>query len=156
VFWTLKPSVEEMDLEQAIGGFAGVSGGTAWRIPSLLLGIGDGFLGGTFSVERNEAVNGVPCMKLVARERDRETLLWIGTHDHAIHKVFERVNFKAETRSDAEILAEMPTDLSDEERKHELEVMRRREPFVSESTTDYEPAFDRDVPQRRFEFSPPS
>ena len=138
----------------AIAGLTGVSGGTAWRVPSLLLGLGDGFLEHPFSVASNEAVNGVPCVKLVAVERDRETFLWIGTQDHAIHKVFERVNFKGETRSDAEVLAEMPTDLSEEERQQMLEALRHQSAFVSEATTDYDPVFDADVPESRFEFTP--
>jgi hypothetical protein len=161
---TFRPTIEEMDAERAIVGLTGVSGGTAWNVPAMLFGIGSIWDRGPaarladlpLGAERTEALRGTTCLKVSARRGENEVSVWIGTNDHAVHRIFERSRIVPKPRSAGEILASLPADLPDDVKIAVLQAHEQARPFLAEQTIDYEPVFDRAIEESRFRFVPPA
>jgi hypothetical protein len=150
-WWTLGRGIEDTELPGAICAFSGPSLGTAYHVPSMLLGgMASLFHDLKFHVDGDEVVGGVVCVKLLAWDTDRLVTLWISNDDHALRRVFVR-------RHDDGGPSEVEhTGLTEAQRKI-LEAGRREppRPYTSEITIEYAPIFDRFVSPARFEFNPP-
>jgi hypothetical protein len=121
VFWTVRAAVDEQPIELALAGQTGVSGGVAWNVPSMLLGLGNEWdQSVAFRIERIESIRGVSCFKLAAHERkhhgassgipgvdERYSVLWIGRQDHSLRRLFVRSHFTPVAGSEKEILADL-------------------------------------------------
>lgn len=127
-WWSIQPGIEnETSLGMAIAGATGVSGGSAYTIPSLLLPDEIGGRGLTdltrLEVLDDEDVNAVPCSKIQGRERSGDVnTLWVEKGSYLVRKIAEQHSF------------------SD---------------FWTETTTTYNPQFDVDILPAQLEFNPP-
>ncbi|HTR51859.1 MAG TPA: TlpA disulfide reductase family protein [Kofleriaceae bacterium] len=92
--WYVRPDVVERDadLADAIGAAAGISGGTSYLIPGLLL---PGVSGGDTiamlddgHVEGIEAIGGHPCWRISGRRHARDAVtLWIDRDRHLLRRI---------------------------------------------------------------------
>jgi hypothetical protein len=155
IWWTLRPATEEVPIEMALAAQTGVSGGIAWNVPSLLLHLGNRWSSRNFRLDGEENIDVVRCNRLVERERDRESIVWIEADGHALRRMFTRTHFPAETRSEAEVEAEMPPGLPEEQRPALIEALRHRPAFDAEDMISYAPVFDQPIAASRFAFTPP-
>jgi hypothetical protein len=155
VWWTISPhQVESADLETGLAAMAGVSGSTSHTVPSMLLGWAAGMKRDLGYVADGEGLAGsVACVKMSARRGRDVTTLWIDKDDHSLRKVTKR-NHHDGVYSEEDI-ARLVSSVPEEHRAEVLALMRKPRPFVSDTTIDYLPSFDRTIEPSRFEFIPP-
>ena len=135
-WWTVEPRVSETPLPDGIEAFAGVSRGTSYAVPGLLLGLPDTVRGMTLQSEAVEDVRGVECVRLSASESGRVVVVWIGKADHALRRWFshERVDPRAQAASPAVV-----SQFTEEQRKE----IGAGKAFILDDTIDYFPAVER-------------
>lgn len=97
-WWTIDPGVETVEnLSMAIAGATGVSGGSAFVIPSLLLPEMSGMRYASLSNLKligEERVGGSGAYKIEGQDRDGTTVtLWIDKESLLIVQLFERTKF---------------------------------------------------------------
>lgn len=129
-WWTVTPQVKQYDtIGVAIAGPTGVSHGSAYRVPMLLLGTGrspESLLGvGNPILLEDEEIEGIDCY-VIEGKRDSEdvTKLWIEKGSLGLRKVVEKKSFSEEG-------------------------------FTSVTTTTYSPRFEVSLDPSVFTFEPP-
>ncbi|MFN0110565.1 MAG: LolA family protein [Blastocatellia bacterium] len=132
-WWTLKPEVKELEsLSMALAGPTGVSGGSAIRVPSLLLpsSMANGLKFLTELKLLSEEPIGVhSAYKIEAKDSSgRIQTLWIDTQRFLILKVFQKIKFEANSS-----------------------VNPRSDGFEMETTTFYDPQINEPVPAAKLE-----
>jgi hypothetical protein len=137
--WTVQPEVQEMDLPMAIASAAGVSGGSALNVPSMLMpDLGD--LRGPVlddPVHTGEEVfAGVRCLVIEGRRGSNGQKLFLGAEDLLVRRIVETAHFGPEQyeATFATLPEEMRTMTRDE--------WVSREEFDTSTETVYEPRVD--------------
>jgi hypothetical protein len=149
------------------------AGEASFRVPMLLIEQKRIFLGPTtftegpggrpeipeakdfgFRVEGEETVRGTACVKLVSEWDAGAIALWVGAKDHAIWRVTERLRRTAMPGAIEYGIAHLSPTLSAEERKAQMDRIKRPASTRYEATIDYTPHFDVDLKRARFEFNP--
>ncbi|MFM9959423.1 MAG: hypothetical protein ACKVZJ_15305 [Phycisphaerales bacterium] len=150
--WTVTNKTEERDsLGLAIAGATGVSGGSAFCVPSLLL---PNEIFGThvfredeWTLESDEPVDGEACARLRCTRERGEEIMWIGRKTWLIRRVFERETFDAEFQRRLEREANAALSMSG----RRADEARDFTDFRTETTTRYRPQFDVHIDPAEFE-----
>jgi hypothetical protein len=155
--WTIQEGVSVHDsVHAAIGCATGVSAGTAYTVPTLLVPGGTG----RDPLDAREVeyvgrrdLEGRECLLLRRMDRTGSKTLWIGCADHLLHRIEEEKVF------DEQVLRELQAhsqayhrSLPSEERM--LEEGRESDgsrPFRMRSVTSYRPVIDGPIDARPFE-----
>ncbi len=166
-WWTSRPRVEtHASMHEALGGPTGVSGRSAWLIPSLLLPGGPGWK--TLpSPERIGAValeqmDGMECYRLDTRPSPvKKVSIWIEAGTSSIRRIdghsrFTREFLEQQRREVSRAIAANPGRFGEDAGNH-LESFSQRPTrgFESDTRTSYRPSFDVDLEPAVFAFSPP-
>ena len=128
VWWDVKPGIQKPEsLQLAVGGATGVSGGSAARIPAMLM---PGKLKGWGGVHISDAklikdgkLENVECFRLEGQYADNPITLWIEKKSYLVRRI-------------------------DEQRKFD--------DFRTEQTTTYDPNIDGKITDKMLEFDPPA
>lgn len=134
--------VKVLRLSSAIAAFAGVSSGSSFRIPSLLMPgqLAKWSLGDLRNprLEDEEELDGAPCYRISALvNRDERIQYWVGSCDFLIRKILERTHFGEDPQlaiQDARLKA---AGIPDHLRPPVRHV--RKSEFDTEATTTYSP-----------------
>jgi len=126
-WWDVKPGIESKEsLSTAIAGATGVSGGSAHRVPTLLMPdrVSGRSLNQMTDLDRHadEIVDSVDCFKMTGNYADRQLTLWIDKSSYLI-------------------------------RRTEMEI--EGDGFRAEQATTYDSAIGIDIPAEDFAFEPP-
>ncbi len=156
-WWTVRPQVEQFStISEAIAGPTGISQGSAYTVPTLLLGtrrtheplLGEG------RPERldDEIINGVDCYVLRGTgEWEDETTVWIDKGSLGLRKIYESKTFSKER---LEKLNESTKSVMGEDGvPPEHRPIRE---FSGVTTTTYSPHFEISVNPSFFTFDPPT
>jgi len=151
----LDSRIQNEDLPSAIEDFSAISKETSRDVPAMLLGLPNGITPGRseFRIEGTETIGGFLCTKLSARLDDDVIVVWIGTEDHVLRRVFTRDHLQANAEDMRFVVGLLPPGVSDADRR-EFAAQRSRS-FVYDKTIEYSPVFDRPIDPSRFEFMPP-
>ena len=157
--WTIEPGIRDHEsLHSAIGGATGVSGGSAYTVPTLLIPGGkgrdplaaeDGLLRGCERLGE--------CECFVLESPGRAKTLWIGRDDFLIRRIDKSHRFddawrERERQSFEEALRSSTTPEQRAVWQQALErVSKPWKPFRLDETTTYEPVVDEEIEPDRFE-----
>ena len=126
-WWDLKPGIQKPEsLQLAVGGATGVSGGSAARIPAMLM---PGKLKGWGGVHISDAkrikdgkLENVECFRLEGKYADNPITLWIDKKSYLVRRIDQQTKF---------------------------------DDFRTEQTTTYDPTIDGKITDKMLEFDPP-
>lgn len=151
------------DLDHALAGFTGVSGGVASTIPPLLFGKPNARIGtlGTAAVWPAIECEGAMCIGLGAAWPTRNTkcVVWIDETAHLVRKVDEEATFTTEMLEQQE--EQSRRVLAGDERYASLRALIdarppvKPVPFTTKTTTIWRPRMDHAIDPKVFEFVPP-
>jgi hypothetical protein len=163
-WWTIQAELRTHDsVHSALGCATGVSGGSAYTVPTLLLPGGRGRdplpQPGASTIRGRDQAGGRECFVLDCAPRDRESrAIWIGCDDFLIHRIEEQLVL------DGEMLASLrermekglesePSEEHRSVRRDALEHLSRSPPSPQriETTTTYEASIDASIDPERFE-----
>jgi hypothetical protein len=162
-WWTIDTEAEEPEsLAMAIAGATGVSSGSAYRVPHLLLPDLDEDDEGQRRPPSPARLLDVPearrlnCVVLASpRHADDDEQLWIDQSTWLIRRVVEpRRKLEPPSAEDLEGLREFDPGLADRMIRDLAETWQL-EPTDVESVTTYEPQIDTAIPQAELRFTPP-
>jgi hypothetical protein len=140
------PDKMEVDISRGIAALTGVSSGTSYEVSTRLLGLRNVMDKQHFHLEREEAIQGLLCVKLVTD--DGNLALWIAKNERTLQRVFNRVRLDPrDLLADPRIASHLG---SDERKRIEASL-----PFTSEKTIEYKPVLDHIIDASRFDFTPP-
>lgn len=167
-WWSIKGERESKDLPMLIAGATGISGGSANRVPRMLMP--DRFKPGevpTATLLGAESVDGISCHKVgLSWQREGHTFAetwWVGVDDlllrkeFNVHKLGGEESKKLHERgmehlrkayAEGKLGGRSPDDI--------LRHMPETQPFTCESTTTYSPMVNGPIPDPQFEFTPPA
>jgi hypothetical protein len=155
--WTIQEGVSVHDsVHAAIGCATGVSGGTAYTVPTLLVPGGTGRdpldAGEVEHVGRRD-LEGRECLLLRRTDRTGSKTLWIGCADHLLHRIEDEKVFDEQVLRELQARAQAyHRSLPPEERM--LEEGRESDgsrAFRTRSVTSYRPVIDGPIDARPFE-----
>jgi hypothetical protein len=155
--WTIQEGVSVHDsVHAAIGCATGISGGTAYTVPTLLVPGGTGrdpLDAGEFEYVGRRELEGRECLLLRRTDRTRSETLWIGCADHLLHRIEDEKVFDEEVLRELQASAQAYLrSLPPEERTHEEErASECRRTFRTRSVTSYRPVIDGPIDARAFE-----
>lgn len=174
-WWTLDSKIESGTLESAISGATGVSGGTAYNIPSLLRVIDRpptwfpspaGFEGEVVQLDGRE------CLCIPMRTAERTEQLWLERSSGLVLRFDERVEFSTQGQIDSSRghVERMRKSIEDNPASAEqyaslLRSLEERaadaarhppEAFTTRSSTRCNPRLDPDLREEDFVFVPPA
>jgi len=167
VWWSIRPGVEgPMRLSMAVAAMFGVSDGTSGFIPELLLpGLTDSDLTHTRELKPagEEVVAGQRCWVIEGQDSFGAETFWVSVDSGLI------LRRRTRTRIDPQRMRHRPPrEASGAEQDPAPTVSGHRgepdgpeaalvgmAPFTSESTTDYEPKMNLEIPAATFDFHPP-
>ena len=112
-FWSVEGPVETVDLEMAIAGAAGISGGSAVTVPRLLMPELIESWALTDLVDPAEAgrevVEGVDCVGVRGRHQPTHLTVWLGADDLLIRKIHQTTHLGLDEL--AKVMGNLPADL---------------------------------------------
>lgn len=126
-WWDVKPGVEKPEsLGLALAGATGVSGGSAHKVPALLLPkeVGGRRLTDITEAKRVEdaKIDKLDCFRIEGKYADSQMTLWIDQKTFLVRRIDAQTKF---------------------------------DDFRAEETTTYDSAIDEDIPDKKLEFDPP-
>jgi hypothetical protein len=147
LFWTVTGEVETRELSMAIAAATGVSGGSAFAIPRLLIGDLFGGAQGPTDLEEashlgEEVIDGVRCLSIQGRRGANPVTLSVGADDLLVRRIFETHHFGPEQR--ARTLADLPEEMRPR-------FAARAEDFDTETETLYTPRANLDLTPTAFD-----
>lgn len=146
-WWVHEQGTLRRPVAVAMDSFSGITLGASSETPARLLGIKNWTDNLSFSVDGEELVRGVACVRLRAVESGTELVLWVSRYDLSVRRAFHR------QRVDPRVV------LQDVKGSPELVnrariAARELSPFSLEVTVDYTPEFDRQISADQFMFDP--